>query len=127
MNFGKGSVGLSVGTKGAHYSVNSSGRRTATVGLPGTGLSYSKSLSNKQHKSSEKFNEVQRETEQYVQPKQMKTGIKMTLITIFFGMFGVQRFASGQIGMGLLYLCTCGLFLFGWFYDIAYQLRHMFT
>ena len=41
LNFGKKGVGVSVGGKGARYSINSSGRRTATVGIPGTGLSYS--------------------------------------------------------------------------------------
>lgn len=42
LNIGKKSVGISAGVKGAHVSVNSSGRKTTTVGLPGTGLSYSK-------------------------------------------------------------------------------------
>lgn len=42
-NFGTKSAGLSFGTRGMRYSVNSSGRRTATVGIPGTGLSYSTS------------------------------------------------------------------------------------
>lgn len=43
VNFNKKSVGLSVGGKGARVSVNSSGRVTKTVSLPGTGLSYSDS------------------------------------------------------------------------------------
>lgn len=43
VNVGKKSVGISAGVKGARVSVNSSGRKTTTVGLPGTGLSYSKS------------------------------------------------------------------------------------
>ena len=40
LNINKKSVGLSVGGKGARYTVNSSGRRTKSVGIPGTGLSY---------------------------------------------------------------------------------------
>lgn len=40
LNLNKKSVGVTVGTKGAHYSVNSKGTRTTTVGIPGTGLSY---------------------------------------------------------------------------------------
>lgn len=43
VNVGKKSVGISAGVKGARVSVNSKGRKTTTVGLPGTGLSYSKS------------------------------------------------------------------------------------
>lgn len=31
---------MTVGTKGAHYTVNSKGTRTKSVGIPGTGLSY---------------------------------------------------------------------------------------
>ncbi len=44
LNLSKSAVGVSVGTKGLHYSINTKGRNTATVGLPGTGLSYSKSF-----------------------------------------------------------------------------------
>ncbi len=43
VNFNKKSVGVSVGTKGAHVTVNSKGRKTTTVGIPGSGLSYTKS------------------------------------------------------------------------------------
>ncbi len=40
LNLTKTGVGLTVGGKGAHYSVHSSGRRTTSVGIPGTGLYY---------------------------------------------------------------------------------------
>ena len=40
LNVGKKSVGISTGVKGARVSFNSSGRRTKSVGIPGTGLSY---------------------------------------------------------------------------------------
>lgn len=40
VNVGKKSIGISAGVKGARVSVNSSGRKTTTVGIPGTGLSY---------------------------------------------------------------------------------------
>ncbi len=42
VNVSKKSVGISAGVKGARVSVNSSGRTTKTVSLPGTGLSYTK-------------------------------------------------------------------------------------
>jgi len=44
LNFNKNSVGLSIGPRGAKYTINSSGRRTASVGIPGSGLSYSESV-----------------------------------------------------------------------------------
>ena len=40
LNLNKKSAGLSFGVKGARYSINTSGQRRATVGIPGTGLSY---------------------------------------------------------------------------------------
>lgn len=40
LNFGKNSVGISAGGKGARVSVNSKGRVTKSVGIPGTGFSY---------------------------------------------------------------------------------------
>ena len=40
LNFNKKSVGLTMGGKGAHYTINSSGTKTASVGIPGTGLYY---------------------------------------------------------------------------------------
>jgi tetratricopeptide (TPR) repeat protein len=40
VNLTKKGVGLTAGVRGAHYSVHSSGRRTATVGIPGSGLYY---------------------------------------------------------------------------------------
>lgn len=46
LNIGKKSVGISGGVKGARVSMNSSGRKTATFSLPGTGLSYSVNLNN---------------------------------------------------------------------------------
>lgn len=42
VNLGKKSVGISAGVKGARVSVNSSGRVTKSVGIPGTGISYVK-------------------------------------------------------------------------------------
>ena len=39
-NVNKKSVGMAFGGKGVHYTVNSSGRRTTSVGAPGTGLYY---------------------------------------------------------------------------------------
>ncbi len=45
LNVSKSGIGASIGVRGARYSVHSSGRRTASVGIPGTGLSYTKTLS----------------------------------------------------------------------------------
>jgi len=41
LNFNKKSTGITFGGKGMHYTVNSKGKRTTSVGVPGTGLYYS--------------------------------------------------------------------------------------
>lgn len=51
LNLGKKSAGLSFGTKGMRYSVNSNGRKTKSVGIPGTGISYSSSKGSRKSKT----------------------------------------------------------------------------
>ncbi len=40
------------------------------------------------------------------------------LLCLFFGYFGAHKFYEGKMGMGILYIFTCGLFAIGWFVDI---------
>lgn len=40
LNLNKNSASVTVGTKGAHYTVNSNGKKTTSAGIAGTGLSY---------------------------------------------------------------------------------------
>lgn len=42
---------------------------------------------------------------------------KLLLMCLFGGWFGLHRYAEGEIGMGILYTCTFGLFLIGWIVD----------
>lgn len=67
LNLGKKSASISVGEKGAKYTVNTSGRQTATVGIPGTGLSYSKTMNAKN--KSEKSNVPESVSEKKAYPK----------------------------------------------------------
>lgn len=41
------------------------------------------------------------------------------LLCIFLGYIGAHQFYVGNIGKGLLYLFTCGLFSIGWAIDLA--------
>ena len=52
VNLNKKSASISVGTKGARITKSTSGRTTTTVGIPGTGISYSKSHTSKRKTSS---------------------------------------------------------------------------
>jgi hypothetical protein len=51
-NFGKKSTSLSIGPRGAHYTVGTSGNRT-TVGIPGTGMSYTERSGHSSHSTPE--------------------------------------------------------------------------
>lgn len=42
---------------------------------------------------------------------------KKYLITLFFGWTGAHKFIEGKIGLGILYLCTFGLWCVGWIID----------
>ena len=110
LNVGKKSVGVSVGGKGFRTSVNSSGRRTTSVGIPGTGLSYVTTSSSKKKKTS-RSNHVQ------AVPTQKSKTVAL-LLCIFLGYFGGHQFYVGKKGMGVLYFFTLGLFCIGWFIDI---------
>ena len=45
LNISKTGLSLSVGKKGAHFNAGTSGRKSVSVGIPGTGLSYTKNIS----------------------------------------------------------------------------------
>ena len=47
--------------------------------------------------------------------KKKKTAL---LCCIFGGFLGIHQFYVGKIGKGILYLCTAGIFCFGWIIDI---------
>lgn len=41
------------------------------------------------------------------------------IVCFFFGWLGVHKFREKRTGMGILYLCTGGIFGIGWCYDIV--------
>ncbi len=45
LNISKSGLSLSVGKKGAHVTAGTSGRKSVSVGIPGTGMSYTKTIS----------------------------------------------------------------------------------
>lgn len=79
LNLSKSGVGISFGVKGARYSVNTNGTRRATLGIPGTGVSYTKTFSSKNKKSTrEKKKELEKNEnliEEFNQDIEEVTGI----------------------------------------------------
>ena len=120
LNFNKNSVGVSVGNKAGRITVNSKGRKTTTMHTPIKGVSFvntQSSSTNSRQTSSEAV---------YVPPKEkkeLKISKGMMIVTIFLGWLGIQRYASGQIALGILYTLTFGLFGIGWIYDIVKEVK----
>lgn len=50
-------------------------------------------------------------------PKRCKRSTSL-LLCILFGWLGAHKFYEGKPVLGVLYLCTFGLFVVGWFVDI---------
>lgn len=124
LNFNKNSVGISVGSKAGRITVNSKGRKTTTMHTPIKGVSFVNTQSSSSSSSSSS-NKTPSEAV-YVPPKEkkeLKTSKGMMIATIFLGWLGVQRYASGQIGLGILYTLTFGLFGIGWIYDIYKEIK----
>lgn len=124
LNFNKNSVGISVGSKAGRITVNSKGRKTTTMHTPIKGVSFVNTQSSSSSSSSSS-NKTPSEAV-YVIPKEkkeLKTSKGMMIATIFLGWLGVQRYASGQIGLGILYTLTFGLFGIGWIYDIYKEIK----
>lgn len=121
LNFNKNSVGISVGSKAGRITVNSKGRKTTTMHTPIKGVSFVNTQSSSSSSSNKTLSEAV-----YVIPKEkkeLKTSKGMMIATIFLGWLGVQRYASGQIGLGILYTLTFGLFGIGWIYDIYKEIK----
>lgn len=55
LNLGKSGASLSFGTRGLRYTIHSSGRRTSSIGIPGTGLSYVTTTSGKRKYNSQSY------------------------------------------------------------------------
>lgn len=56
-----------------------------------------------------------------------KSGVVALVLLIFVGYLGVHQFYVGKIGMGILYLCTGGLFGIGIIIDFIKILTGDFT
>ncbi len=88
MNISKNGIGFSAGVKGARVSVNSKGRVTKTVSIPGTGISYSETskLDNtkapKPKKRAKSFYELPEKQQKILVPVFLILGILLALFGI---------------------------------------------
>lgn len=106
INLNKNSISATVGTKGAHYTVNSKGKRTASVGIPGTGISYTQTTGGKSKGSSKKA-DTSTDSYTYSQPNNtepnnndkkwyQKTGWIIAWLILFFpvGLFLMWKYSD---------------------------------
>lgn len=115
VNLGAKSASVSFGPKGLKHTVSTTGRNTTTVGIPGSGLSFSssaKSGSGSSEAPSERYTTAERPTSQ-------KNRTVALVLCILLGYLGAHRFYVGKIGTGVLWFCTGGVFGIGWIVDMV--------
>ena len=97
LNVGKKSSSISVGGKGFHTSVSTTGRRTNTVGIPGTGISHV-STSGGKRSAAKPHNSAQQKP---VSPLKFKIGgVIMWIIGILALLLAIAGFSSaGAVGI----------------------------
>lgn len=110
LNFNKGSASISIGPKGLKKTFSTTGKTTTTVGIPGTGISYSSSSGGQRDGLA-----FAPTAERPTSPKSKAVAL---LLCIFLGFLGAHRFYVGKAGTGVLWFFTAGMFMIGWIVDI---------
>ena len=107
INLSKSGIGVSAGVKGAHIGISSKGKPYASVGLPGTGLSYRANLNVPTKQSTNS----QRSTIPPATPKAVPT------ITSPITPLRQQVKKSSEISTShVIIICILGLFFFIWLF-----------
>lgn len=117
VNLNAKSASISIGPKGFKKTFSTSGRTTTTVGIPGTGLSYSTSKKMGAPTAATSADPIVSEVAVPVRSQKSK-GVALVLC-VLLGYMGIHRFYVGKIGTGILWLLTLGCFGIGWIVDIV--------
>lgn len=117
VNLNAKSASISIGPKGFKKTFSTSGRTTTTVGILGTGLSYSTSKKMGAPTAAASADPIVPEVAVPVRSQKSK-GVALVLC-VLLGYMGIHRFYVGKIGTGILWLLTLGCFGIGWIVDIV--------
>ena len=98
VNLNKKSASVTFGPKGLKHTVSTTGKSHTTVGVPGTGLSYTTSGGRPASVPA-----AQR-------PTSPKSKAVVLPLCIFLGVLGVHRYYVGKIGTGVIWTLTAGFF-----------------
>lgn len=109
LNLNKKSASVTFGSKGLKHTVSTTGKSHTTVGVPGTGLSYTSSSGGSGRPAS--IPSAQR-------PTSPKSKAVVLPLCVFLGALGVHRYYVGKIGTGVIWTLTAGFFGIGWIVDI---------
>lgn len=82
LNLNKKSASVTLGTKGAHYTVNTKGKKTKSVGIPGSGISYVSSTNDSQSNSSVPLQNTENEK---LSPKKGRGCLTAIIIVFIIG------------------------------------------
>lgn len=73
----------------------------------------------------EEINELYHNQQEQMAKDVGEVGVVDLLLCLFLGIFGVHKFYRGKIGMGILYIFTCGLFGIGVIVDLVKIIMQM--
>ena len=111
LNLNKNSASISIGPKGFKQTFSTTGKKTTTVGIPGSGLSYTQTSGGHSQTAPEVCADLA--------PVSVKSRSVALWLCVFLGWAGVHRFYVGKAGTGILWFLTCGMFCVGWVADIC--------
>lgn len=118
INVSKSGIGYSVGTKGARISKSAKGKTRITAGIPGAGISYSKSLGGRaKHRTQSKANRTQKKSVQSTKtqhsaatraPVEKSWLMAVIMAIVGFLVVGVVSFVGILILYAIISLFTAG-------------------